>query len=342
MKAARLFGPGDIRLVDLDQPVPGPGQVLVRVMSYAPYGTDVSTYLNKAGRYVSSYPVGIGADFSGVVAEVGEGVEDFDVGDRVSALALDHCGACSNCTGGRQNLCLDPAYRVLVRQTCCEQAVIVPARKLARLPDAVGFDEAAMLAGPVDALNAFGKMGLAAGDRVAVIGVGAMGLGAIATARALGITVVAVGGTGRRAEIAAQLGADRVFPITRHGEDVTATVRAAFPDGIAAVIETTASDWGMAQAFALAALGAKVALTGGGALPVTCWDLVDRELALFGVRAGSGQAEVLDLIAAGQLSLAGSVSRRFTLDQVGEAFALLAGPNARDVGRVIIEIGSSQ
>ena len=58
MRAARLFGPGDLRIVDLPMPVPGPGQVLVRVMTYAPYGTDVGTYLNRHGRSVSAYPVG--------------------------------------------------------------------------------------------------------------------------------------------------------------------------------------------------------------------------------------------------------------------------------------------
>ncbi|MBT0670189.1 alcohol dehydrogenase catalytic domain-containing protein [Novosphingobium profundi] len=340
MKAARLFAPGDLRLVEAEVPVPGPGEALVAIMAYAPYGTDVSTYLNKGGRYVSAYPVGIGADFSGIVRGLGPGVEGIAEGDRVSALALDHCGTCAHCTSGRQNLCLDPAFKTLVRQTCCEELVLVRARKLAVLPDAVAFEDAAMLAGPVDALNAFGKMGLGAGDRVAIVGVGAMGHGAIALARALGIEAVAIGGSGRRAQIAHDLGAAQVFPIAAHGEDVRERVLAAFPGGFAAIMETTASAWGVTQAFALAAPGGRIALTGGGALPVGNWDIVDRELAIFGVRAGSGQAEVLDLIAQGKLSLQPSISRRFTLEEAPEAFALLAGAGARDIGRVIISIGA--
>jgi threonine dehydrogenase-like Zn-dependent dehydrogenase len=338
MKAARLYGPADLRIVDLPMPEAGPGQVLVRVAAYAPYGTDLGVYLNRYGRYVSEYPVGIGADFSGVVAAIGEGVEGLAVGDRVAALALDHCGACGNCTKGRTNLCLSPDHKRPARQTCCEEYVLVAWRKLAKLPDAVGYEDAAMLAGVVDALNAFDKLGLKAGDRVAIVGVGAMGLGAIATARALGFSVAAVGGRGKRAELAATLGADLVVPIAEHGEDVSAKVLAAEPAGFAAVMETTATDWGMGQAFAIAAPGAGVALTGGGALPIANWDIVDRELRIFGVRAGPDQAGALRLIEAGLLDLKPSVGARFPLDRAGDAFALLTGEEGKDIGRVIIEI----
>ncbi|GAM05437.1 zinc-dependent alcohol dehydrogenase [Novosphingobium sp. MBES04] len=341
MKAARLHAPGDIRVEDVARPEPGPGQVLVQVMAYAPYGTDVGTYLNRGGRYVKSYPVGIGADFSGIVAQLGAGVEGLAPGDRVSALALDHCGACANCTKGRHNLCLDPAFRTPARQTCCEEYTLVSARKLAVLPDAVGFEDAAMLAGPVDALNAFRRMRLEAGQRVGIVGVGAMGLGAVAMARALGLEVVAIGGSGRRSDLAGELGAAHLFPIAAHGESVAERVLGAFPEGLDAVMETTASAWGMDEAFAVAAPGARVALTGGGDLPVSNWQIVERELEILGVKAGPGQVEVLEFIARGDLSLRPTITRRFALDDVAEAFTLLAGPQARDVGRVIIEIGET-
>lgn len=341
MRAARLFGPGDLRIVDLPMPVPGPGQVLVRVMTYAPYGTDVGTYLNRHGRYVSAYPVGIGADFSGIVEACGPGVGGLAPGDRVAALALDHCGACGNCASGRTNLCLDPAFAKLVRQTCCEEYTLVSARKLAVLPDGVTFEDAAMLAGIVDALNAYEQMGLDAGDNVAVVGVGAMGLGAVATAAALGLRVTALGGTGRRCDLAEALGAT-VLRIAHHGEDIAPRARTHRPGGFPAIIETTASDWGIAQAFAVAAPGAIVALTGGGQLPLTSWDVVDRELRIVGVRAGHHQAQAMDLIASGKLSLQSTVSGRYPLDNVAEAFARLAGEEAKDIGRFLIDIGGAR
>lgn len=342
MRAARLFGPADLRIVDLQVPQPGAGEVLVRVRAYSPYGTDVGVYLNRHGRYVSHYPVGVGADFSGEVAAIGGGVANVAVGDRVAALSLDHCGTCANCAAGRTNLCLDPAFAVQPRQTCCADYTIVSARKLAQLPDGVTFEQAAMLAGIVDALNAFDKMSLRSGDEVAIIGVGAMGLGAIATARALDLTVTAIGGRGGRVELAQDLGAAAVHPIAAHDEDIAAHIIAARPLGFAAVMETTASDWGMRQAFGVAGAGAIVALTGGGVLPVTNWQIVDHELRLIGVRAGPGQLEALDLIARGRIDLTSTISARFGLEQAADAFALLASDWAKDVGRVIIVMGEDR
>lgn len=338
MKSAQLFAPGDLRIVEIPTPEPEAGQVLVRVMAYSPYGTDVGTYLNKGGRYVSEYPVGIGADFSGVVEACGAGVDNVGPGDRVSALALDHCGRCANCSKGRTNLCLDPDFQKFVRQTACEEFTLVSACKLATLPDEVSFDEAAMLAGPVDALNGFEQMGLVAGDAVVIIGVGAMGLGAIATAKALGLRAVAVGGSGKRAELAHRMGAYAVHPIPHHGYDIAVDLLA---EGLeaSAILETTASAWGIEQSFRLAAPGAAIALTGGPDLPASAWTLVERELRLFGVKAGAGQATILDLIAQGKLDLASGISRHFAFEDADAALALLASDAARDVGRVIIHIG---
>lgn len=338
MRAAQLFGPADLRIVEVEVPVPAKGQVLVAVKAYAPYGTDVGTYLNRHGRYVAQYPVGIGADFSGVVAALGEGVTGLQVGDRVAALALDHCGTCANCEKGRTNLCLDPAFKTLVRQVCAQEYTLVSACKLAVLPDAVSFEDAAMLAGIVDALNAYELMGLKSGDHLAVLGVGAMGQGAIAAAVAKGLKVTALGGTGKRVDMAAALGA-AVVPIASHGEDLREKALAITDHGFDAIIETTASEWGMVQAFAIAAPGAVVALTGGGPLPLTSWDMVDRELRIVGVRAGHHQAEAMELIASGKLSLQSTVSGRFALDQAADAFAALAGEGAKDIGRFIIQIG---
>ncbi len=341
MKTALLFGPGDLRVVEVDRPSPAPDEVLVRVARYAPYGTDIGVYLNRGGRYVDNYPVGIGADFSGVIEEVGGAVTGFAPGDRVSALALAHCGQCRNCKSGRTNLCLDPVHRMPDRQVCCGAYARVLGRKLARLPDGVTFEDAAMLSGVVDALNALEKIQPAAGEMVAVVGVGAMGWGAIATAQAMGFRPIAVGGTGRRAGLAELVGADRVLPIAAHDEDVAERVLELVPDGVDCIIETTASDWGVNQSFAIAGVGARIALTGGGQVPATAWDLVFKEIAVYGVRAGDHQDQALRLIADGLIDLKPTITHRFGLEDAPEAFRLLVGPEAKDVGRVMIEISEA-
>lgn len=340
MKAALLYGPRDLRVVEVPDPEPASDQVTVRVMSYAPYGTDLGVYLNRGGRYPQPYPVGIGADFSGVIDRVGSDVTGWKPGDRVAALTLAHCGRCDYCTAGLTNLCRDPAFNPPPRQVCCQEIAPVYARKLARLPDNVGFDDGAMLAGAADGLAAFEKMKPAPGQTVAVVGVGAMGWGTIAAARAVGLKVVAVGGTGRRAELARIAGAEEVFAISRHDEDVKERFLARYPDGVPLVIETSATDWGVRQSFNIVGVLGRVTLTGGGKLDLTGWDIVYREIEVFGTKANHHQEPTLELIAQGRLDLKPTITHRVSLDEAPEAFELLVGPEAKDVGRVIIDCNS--
>lgn len=339
MKAARLFGPSDLRVTEVDPPEPQPDEVIVRVVRYAPYGTDLGAYKNEGGRYVKEYPSGIGADFSGIIERVGHTVTGFDVGDRVSALAMAHCGQCRNCRAGRTNLCLDDSFLLADRQVCCQTHAPVMARKLAKLPDVVAFEDAAMLGGIVDALNAFDMIKPQVGETIAIVGVGAMGWGAIVTAKAVGLRVIAIGGTGKRSDIAKTVGADHVVPLRAHGEDVSEQVLSLAPGGVECVMETSASDWGVGQSFPIIAPGGRIALTGApGQLPVSAWDMVRKEISVFGVRAGHHQAQALKLIGEGKINLMPSVTHRFSLDHAPQAFQLLTGTNAKDVGRVIIEV----
>ena len=149
---------------------------------------------------------------------------------------------------------------------------------------------------------------------------------------------IAIGGTGRRSTLARLIGADQVIPISAHDEDVAERVFQLLPDGADCVIETSASDWGVRQSIAIAAAGARIAFTGGGQIPATAWDLVFKELALFGVRAGHHQDQALKLIEDGRIDLKPTITHRFGLEDAPQAFELLTGPDAKDVGRVMIEI----
>ncbi len=338
MKAAQLFGPADLRVVDIPMPEPGPDEAIIRVVRYAPYGTDVGTFLNRGGRYGSTYPFGIGADFSGVVELIGADVRNVAVGDRVSALAMDHCGTCRNCRKGLSNLCLDSARLNAPRQVCCQTHTLVRANKLARLPQGVSFDDAAMLSGLVTVMNGLGMIDPAVDETLGIVGAGAMGWSAIAAAKAMGLTVTVLGGARKRAQIARSLGADKLLEISAYDEDLAARLKAETPGGLPCVIETTATDWGLKQAFAIAGLGGRIALLGGGPAPTSGWDLVGRQLTVHGVRAGHHQEMVLDLIAAGRIDLKPTITHRFGLDDAPKAFALLTGEDPEAVGRVMIEI----
>ena len=262
MKKGLLFGPRDLRIVEVERPTPAEDEALVRVVRFSPYGTDLDLY-TADGRKTSKYPIGVGADFAGIVDSVGANVRHFQAGDRVAALELIHCGECRYCRDGKTNLCVMNEGTNLERQECCEEYAIVKANKLARLPANVSFDDGAMLGGLVMGLNIFEKLAPQADDRIVVIGVGAMGWSCIALASLYGARVVAVGGTGRRrVELARAMGAGDVISMNGHDEDVSQGVQELLPGGAECVVETTTSDWGVRQALMAAGVSSRVALTG--------------------------------------------------------------------------------
>ncbi|MEM3793972.1 MAG: alcohol dehydrogenase catalytic domain-containing protein, partial [Candidatus Bathyarchaeia archaeon] len=103
MKAIVLYGPNDFRLEERETPKPGRGEVLCRVKACAICGSDPKVI---AGKWKwTRYPMIPGHEWTGVVEEVGEGVDEFSPGDRVSVEPHKGCGTCFQCATGNYTLC---------------------------------------------------------------------------------------------------------------------------------------------------------------------------------------------------------------------------------------------
>ncbi len=115
MKAARFYGPGDIRIDDVPEPATRPGTVKVEVEWCGICGTDLHEYVDgpifaptpEAPHPLTgeSMPITLGHEFAGVVAEVGQGVSRVGIGDRVVVEPYIICGRCDACRSGRYNVC---------------------------------------------------------------------------------------------------------------------------------------------------------------------------------------------------------------------------------------------
>ncbi|MCK4953325.1 alcohol dehydrogenase catalytic domain-containing protein, partial [Candidatus Bathyarchaeota archaeon] len=99
MKATVLYAPFDLRIEEVEKPKPESGEVLLKVRASGIRGTDVSIY---AGKQKVTYPLIIGHEFAGQIAEVGEGVTRVKTGDRVVSDAVFSCGKCYLCQKGRR------------------------------------------------------------------------------------------------------------------------------------------------------------------------------------------------------------------------------------------------
>jgi threonine dehydrogenase-like Zn-dependent dehydrogenase len=103
MKALVYHGKEDIRYEDVPKPSPGKDEVLVRVQAVSICGSDLAGY--RGGNPMRIPPLIMGHEFSGDIAELGEGVTDLQVNDRVGVVTNLFCGTCENCRNGLSNVC---------------------------------------------------------------------------------------------------------------------------------------------------------------------------------------------------------------------------------------------
>lgn len=171
-------------------PDPGENQVRVRVAFCGVCGSDLPRFFDK-GPY--SLPLVCGHEFAGTIEKLGPGVENFNVGDRVTAFPLIWCGSCGPCEEGRYAQCLRYDYLGSRSDGAFAEYVIVPSRNLMRVPDNVSLEEAAMTEPAAVALHALRRAGnCSPGQCVAIFGAGPIGLMVAQWARAMGASRVAL------------------------------------------------------------------------------------------------------------------------------------------------------
>ncbi len=216
MKAARYYGYRDIRIEDVDKPVVGPGEVLVKIAWAGICGTDRHEYtgpvwvpVEKPHRITGQQaPLTLGHEFSGEIAAVGRDVTGWSVGDRVTASGNIYCGECPYCQEGRVNLCANLAFNGIGRDGAFAEYMAVPAYQLYRIPAEVPLRQAVLAEPLACGWHATAKVGPLQGKKVAVVGPGIIGLSCVIAAQAAGAADIMVVGLGDiNAEIAQRMGA---------------------------------------------------------------------------------------------------------------------------------------
>jgi threonine dehydrogenase-like Zn-dependent dehydrogenase len=204
MRAARLRGPGDIVVEDVEDPVPGPMDVVVDVRAAGICGSDLTSFTT--GAYVGAHGI-LGHEVAGVVSAVGEAVMDVAIGLPVAVMPLGRCGTCDRCRRGRPQLCRSNvtdaigyghpgalADRVLVRRAVLDHNLH---------PLGEGFFTAGAMVEPLAvAMRAVGRARGEPGETALVLGLGMIGQCAARICAARGLKVFGVDRSALRRDLA--------------------------------------------------------------------------------------------------------------------------------------------
>lgn len=227
MKAVRFheFGHSDVlRLEEVDDPAPGPGQVTVRIRASALNHLDVDVR-EGISRFPVQFPHTLGVEVAGDVEAVGEGVEGWKPGDRVNPYIMDTCGECRYCRTGRESMCLAPGFISFTTGGGYAEMITVSARQLVRIPDSVSYEDAAALqvAFATSWHMLFTRANLRAGETVMINSVGSgIGSAAVQLAKQAGAFVIGNASSQDKLDRARELGMD--VGINHKTEDVAARV----------------------------------------------------------------------------------------------------------------------
>lgn len=317
-----------LELVSLPEPSPRQGEVLVRVAACGVCGSDLSSY--KAGLFLDSVP---GHEVSGVVEEVGPGVDGWRPGDQVTILPLSPCGDCRDCRAGQPHRC--PMALAGSEQTIdpggLAELVRAPVGRLFRVPAGLAVEDACLAEPLAVVLHGLSRAGVNPGEPVIVVGLGSLGLLAVAALQALGAgPVLGLDPVPERRALALKLGAERVMESARQarGELEEAPL----------VLECSGSPEALMPATELCSGGGRVLLLGipVSEVPVVTIFWVTKELTLVGsIKTGERDFEAaLDLLAR-KPAIAQVITDRVPLAQAPAIFERMLRPLG--LGKVVVD-----
>jgi NADPH:quinone reductase-like Zn-dependent oxidoreductase len=289
-------GPELLRLEDLPEPKPAPGEILVRVHSVSVNRT--LDCVVRAGKYPVKIrlPHVLGADPAGEVVEVGAAVATLNVGDRVAVISAAPCKTCEACLRGDESHCVDSKRIGIDRWGGYAEYIAVSGCCVVRIPDDISFADATVITRhfPMAFNLLVNKADLQPGERVLVMGAtGALGSSCVQVAKMLGAKVIAGAGTDERVELAKGYGAD--LGINYRARDLTNEVmRLTDNAGVDVVCENISDPTLWPAAFASLAMNGRLVTAGahgGGTVNLDVKRLYMRRLRILGA-AGTNLVDV--------------------------------------------------
>jgi (R,R)-butanediol dehydrogenase/meso-butanediol dehydrogenase/diacetyl reductase len=331
MKAAMWYGLHDVRVVDVAEPPVEAGMVKIKIEWCGICGSDLHEFttgpitipVNTPHPLTGQVaPVILGHEFSGTVVEIGDGVTNVQIGDRVTVEPILTCGECVQCKSGRYNLCSQRGFHGITGGGGgFSEYTTIQSDLVHKLPDNISFEEGAVVEPAAVAVHAVRLSSLNIGDSCAVFGAGPIGLLIIQVARAAGASkIVAVDVSEQRLSKALELGATHIVNPTRQ---ITAEVIHDVTDGHGVDVGFEAA--GAELSFRETLQSVK---PNGEMLIVSLWErevsfnpnwlVLDERKIVSSVAYCREYPEVISLIASGKINARGLITKKIQLDDIVE------------------------
>jgi len=328
-------GPGFV-LREIPPPQANPGTVVVQVKAVGICGSDLPIF---SGVRSVPYPLIPGHEFAGIIAQVGPGVKEWQIGDRVAVGLVMGCGKCSFCRRGQEELCDHLAEIGIHADGAYAEYVRVPVANLHHLPEEVSFHQGASADPLASSYHGLRRLNIRPEDNVVLFGDGAISLYALQAVQARGVKrAMVIGHHDRRLQVAAELGA---VTVNSHQQDPVEII-ARLTGGRMAdlVIEATGNAEVLPILLRAAAKGGTVLLLGifHFDAQVNPAPIIRHELHVVGSFCYNYEsfAASLELLRHRQVRIEPVVTHILPLEEIGHALDLL---NQRQAIKVILEPG---
>lgn len=339
-RAAVWTGDDNVEIEEREVPVPGPGEVLLKIRAAGICGTDL--HILSGAHPHARPPLVPGHEFAGEIVEPGKGVDRSLLGARVGSDSYIGCGKCLYCLSGRVQLCSKGTCELGIDlDGGWAEYIVVPEKNIYLLPDGVEYFEAGagcILNCPMAAVE---MVGIVPGDCVLIIGDGPSSLVMVQLARLKGASgVIVAGHREHRLNVALSLGADRVF--NTHNTDLAEAMESLIiePD---VVIDAVGRSETFKTAVLLAGREGRVHLFG---LPGRPMSDIPMDTFLFKeltVTGSTGRPSLwpaaMEYLSRGFLHVKPIISHRFTIDKAGEAIDFIRS-NPSEIIKAVFEMGS--
>lgn len=338
MQRANLIEPRKMILENVPIPVPGPGEVRLRIETCGVCGSDIHAWYGEHP-YIQC-PIAPGHEFSGQIEMVGPDVAGWEVGQRVTAEPSLVCGECENCKSGKYNIC--EKLKVIGCQSDggFAEYLVVPAKKLVELPDNLTWEQGSFVEPLAVGVHALRQVPIDKNTRLLILGSGTIGLMNLLVAHAWGLTdITMTDSVSAKLDMALEFGAKYVVNVreTRLTDFCKTTFGSerAFDVAVECVgIGNTVRD----GLFTLKKGGAMLVVgVFPHEVPVNMGLVQDRELKLVGslMYRMEDFVEARDLIASGRAPVTPLISARYPLTDIALAMETIDKERDKNIKTMI-------